>query len=140
LKIHLNVLPMMLVMTSLLPVSLRADVTLPKVLASHMVVQRGLPVHVWGWAAAGESVAVSFRGESDGTTADELGRWSVYLRPGAAGGPFELTVKGSNSVTLTDVLVGDVWVAGGQSNMEFEMRKAATAAVDLPTIRWRTRR
>ena len=131
-KIHLNVLPMMLVMTSLLPVSLRADVTLPKVLASHMVVQRGLPVHVWGWAAAGESVAVSFRGESDGTTADELGRWSVYLRPGAAGGPFELTVKGSNSVTLTDVLVGDVWVAGGQSNMEFEMRKAATAAVDLP--------
>ena len=131
-KIRLNVLPIMLGMMSLLPVSVRADVTLPKVLASHMVVQRGLPVHVWGWAAAGEVVAVSFRGESEATTADELGRWSVFLRPGAAGGPFELTVKGANSVTLTDVLVGDVWVAGGQSNMEFEMRKAATAAVDLP--------
>jgi len=108
------------------------DVTLPKILASHMVVQRGLPVHVWGWATAGEAVAVTFRGESKSATADELGRWSVYLAPGAAGGPFQLVVKGSNSVTLDDVLVGDVWLAGGQSNMEFAMRQAATAATDLP--------
>ncbi len=109
-----------------------AEVKLPKVLASHMVVQRELPVHVWGWAAAGEAVAVSFRGETRATAADELGRWSVYLQPGAAGGPFVLEVKGTNTLTLEDVLVGDVWVAGGQSNMEFEMRKAATAGVDLP--------
>jgi sialate O-acetylesterase len=109
-----------------------ADVNLPAILASHMVVQRDLPVHVWGWAAAGEAVSVSFRGESRAATTDELGRWSVYLSPGAAGGPFTLTVKGANTLTLEDVLVGDVWVASGQSNMEFEMRKAATAAADLP--------
>ena len=109
-----------------------AEVKLPKMLASHMVVQRELPVHVWGWADRGEAVAVSFRGETRATTADELGRWSVYLQPGAAGGPFVLEVKGTNTLTLEDLLVGDVWVAGGQSNMEFEMRKAATAAVDLP--------
>ena len=108
------------------------DVTLPKVLASHMVVQRDLPVHVWGWAAAGEVVTVAFRGESKAATADDLGRWSIYLAPGNAGGPFELTVKGTNSITLDDVLVGDVWIAGGQSNMEFAMRQAATAATDLP--------
>lgn len=116
----------------LVPSFARGDVTLPKILASHMVVQRGLPVHVWGWATASEAVMVTFRGESKSATADELGRWSVYLAPGAAGGPFQLVVKGSDSVTLDDVLVGDVWLAGGQSNMEFAMRQAATAATDLP--------
>jgi sialate O-acetylesterase len=108
------------------------DVTLPKILASHMVVQRDLPVHVWGWATAGEAVSVSFRGESKTATADELGRWSVFLAPGGAGGPFSLAVKGANAITLDDVLVGDVWLAGGQSNMEFAMRQAETAAADLP--------
>lgn len=112
--------------------ALRAEVTLPKVLASHMVIQRDLPVHVWGWATAGEHVTASFRGHDGMTAANELGQWSIYLPPGAAGGPFQLTVKGSNTITLEDVLVGDVWIAGGQSNMEFEMRKASTAAADLP--------
>ena len=107
-----------------------------------MVVQRDLPVHVWGTAPAGEGVEVRFRGETRGATAGPLGRWSVYLKPGAAGGPFEMTVKGTpllgggdaaaQTIALTDVLVGDVWVASGQSNMEFEMRKAETAAQDLP--------
>jgi sialate O-acetylesterase len=118
---------------ALLSVSLlHADVSLPKVLASHMVVQRDLPVHVWGSANAGEAVTVSFRTESRSTKANELGQWSVYLPPGPAGGPFVLTAKGNNTLTLEDVLVGDVWVASGQSNMEFEMRKASTAATDLP--------
>jgi len=111
---------------------LSAEVTLPKILASHMVIQRDLPVHVWGWANAGEAVKVSFRGKEGSAITDELGSWSVFLPPGSAGGPFELTVGGANTVTLTDVLVGDVWVASGQSNMEFEMRRAATAATDLP--------
>ena len=121
--------------------TLRAQVTLPKILASHMVVQRDLPVHVWGAATPGEQVSVSFRGETRAVTAGTLGRWSVYLKPGEAGGPFELTVKGTpangaatpgDSIALEDVLVGDVWVASGQSNMEFMMSQAATAADDLP--------
>ncbi len=109
-----------------------AEVALPRVLASHMVIQRDLPVHVWGMAAAMESVTVRFRGNSRTTEADALGRWSAFLPPGEAGGPFVLTVEGTNTLTLDDVLVGDVWVASGQSNMEFEMRKASTAAEDLP--------
>jgi sialate O-acetylesterase len=115
-----------------------AQLTLPKVLASHMVVERDVPVHVWGLAAPNESVSVSFRGETRTAAAGELGRWSVYLKPGAAGGPFVMTVEGTVSggqpqtITLDDVLVGDVWVASGQSNMGFEMHQAETAAVDLP--------
>ena len=117
-----------------------AQVVLPRILSSHMVVQRDLPVHVWGTASPGEAVEVSFRGETQSTTAGQLGRWSVYLKPGAAGGPFDLTVKGTAApaqpITLSDVLVGDVWVASGQSNMEFSMNGefggASTAAQDLP--------
>jgi sialate O-acetylesterase len=132
---------------ALLPAAVAsAQVTLPKILTSHMVMQRDLPVHVWGMAAPGEQVSVSFRGESRVTKAGELGRWSVYLSPGAAGGPFRLVVTGSpdaiavsdavapaeQTITLDDILVGDVWVASGQSNMEFRMHQAATAAADLP--------
>jgi len=112
--------------------SMRSEVTLPRVLASHMVVQRDLPVHVWGWATPGEAVTVSFREQSRTAQTNELGQWSVYLPPGEAGGPFEMKVSGTNTITFDDVLVGDVWVAGGQSNMEFEMRKVSTAAADLP--------
>ena len=136
----------LLLLLALLPgVTVSAEVTLPKILTSHMVVQRDLPVHVWGLAAPGEAVSASFRGETRSTKAGQLGRWSVYLSPGAAGGPFQLTVTGSPAVAggdavepvaetikLDDVLVGDVWVASGQSNMEFEMHKAATADEDLP--------
>jgi sialate O-acetylesterase len=116
-----------------------AQVTLPRVLGSHMVVQRDLPVHVWGMAGAGETVSVSFREETATTTASRLGRWSVYLKPGAAGGPFTMTITGTpvapgapETSTLEDVLVGDVWVASGQSNMEFPLKRASTAATDLP--------
>src|SRR5512146_591795 len=81
----------------------RADVALPALIADHLVLQRGLPVHIWGKAAPGEAVSVAFRGHTGSTTADSLGLWSVYLPPEEAGGPFELTVKGNNSVTVRDV-------------------------------------
>lgn len=113
-----------------------AQVTVPKILSDHMVIERDLPVHVWGTAAPGETVSVDFRGETSSVTTDRIGRWSLYLKPGAAGGPFEMTVKGSGAseqpIVIHDILVGDVWVASGQSNMEFAMRQAATAAEDLP--------
>ncbi len=117
-----------------------ADVTLPSLLADHMVIQRGLPVHVWGMAAPQEAVSVSFRGETKSATADDLGRWNIFLSPGEAGGPFQLIIKATNTITLADILVGDVWVASGQSNMEFpmtELRNARTeiAAAQYPKIR-----
>ena len=113
-----------------------AQVTLPKVLSAHMVVQRDLPVHIWGLAAPGEMVSVAFRGETRAVKASELGRWSLYLKPGSAGGPFRMTVAGDAAgerpIVLYDILVGDVWVASGQSNMEFPLDAASTAAEDLP--------
>lgn len=119
----------------LLPMASKAQLTLPRVLSSHMVVQRDLPVHVWGMSTPDEHVTVAFRGETRSVDADAKGKWSVYLKPGAAGGPFTMTVRGATAAetqTLDDVLVGDVWVASGQSNMEFQMSRAATAAQDLP--------
>jgi sialate O-acetylesterase len=120
----------------LLGLHLHADVTLPAVLADHMVVQRGLPVHVWGMASPAENVSASFRGETRTTTADELGRWSLYFSPGEAGGAFSLAVKGNNAITLNDILVGDVWVASGQSNMEWPLKRATNAEAELAAAKY----
>lgn len=116
--------------------SARADVSLPSLLADHMVVQRGLPVHVFGMAAPGENVSVTFRGETRSTTSDTLGRWSLYMAPGEAGGPFQMTVKGANTIQLNDILVGDVWVASGQSNMGFPMTALANPAPEIAAAKY----
>jgi sialate O-acetylesterase len=113
-----------------------ADVTLPALLADHMVIQRGLPVHVWGMATPQEAVSVTFRGETKSTTADDNGRWSVFLSPGDAGGPFSLIVKSTNTITLNDILVGDVWVASGQSNMEFPMTGLVNAQTEIAAAQY----
>jgi sialate O-acetylesterase len=99
----------------------RAEVRLPHMLSDHAVLQRRMAVHVWGWADAGEKVTVSFHGQTQAGVADDLGKWSVFLRPEEAGGPYTLTVQGSNTIKLDDILVGDVWFASGQSNMEFPL-------------------
>src|SRR5690349_2223936 len=99
-----------------------AEVQLPKILSSHMVLQRDRPMHFWGWADPGESVTVSLDGANAGTKADKLGKWSLYLPAHAAGGPFTVSVKGANSLTIDDVMVGDVWFASGQSNMEMPLK------------------
>jgi sialate O-acetylesterase len=95
----------------------RAEVKLPAVLSSHMVLQRDRAVPVWGTAKPGEKVTVSFRKQERSTEADKDGKWLVKLEALEAGGPDRLTVRGSNTVTLEDVLVGEVWVGSGQSNM-----------------------
>jgi sialate O-acetylesterase len=113
-----------------------ADVSLPALLADHMVMQRGLPVHVWGTAAAHEAVSVTFRGETKSGAADEDGRWSIFLSPGEAGGPFQLSIKATNTILLNDILVGDVWVASGQSNMEFPMTGLVNAQTEIAAAQY----
>jgi sialate O-acetylesterase len=108
----------------------RAEVRLPALFADHMVIQWDMPVHVWGSAAPNEAVTVVFRGETELANADELGRWSLYLRPGSAGGPFQMQVTGTNKIVLEDVLAGDVWIASGQSNMEFPMAEGSNRGVN----------
>jgi len=100
----------------------RSEARLPAILSSHMVLQRGMPIHIWGWSDPGEKVTVTFHGASRDTAGDRVGNWSVFLPPEDAGGPYELTVTGSNKIVLDDILLGDVWFASGQSNMEMPLK------------------
>ena len=94
-----------------------ADVKLPAVFSDHMVLQREMAAPVWGTASAGEAITVSIDGQTQSTKANNEGNWSLKLKPLKAGGPHTLSVVGSNSVEFKDVLVGDVWIGSGQSNM-----------------------
>ncbi len=109
--------------------TMRAEVRLPHLFSDHAVLQREQPLKVWGWAEPGEQVQITFRKQAAAVTADALGHWSVALRPEPAGGPDTLTVRGTNTLTLHDVLVGDVWFASGQSNMELPLRGFPGSAV-----------
>ncbi|AMJ66326.1 sialate O-acetylesterase [Hymenobacter sp. PAMC 26628] len=99
-----------------------AAVRLPALVGSHMVLQRDRPVPVWGWAAPGEKVTITFRSKAYPATPDASGRWQATLPATPAGGPYALTVQGSNRIELTDILLGDVWLASGQSNMQYKVK------------------
>jgi sialate O-acetylesterase len=120
-------------------VAARADVRLPSVFGSNMILQRDAPVRVWGWAGAGERVEVGFAGHAAQATAGTDGTWRVELPACKAGVRGVLNVRGANSLSLTNVTVGDVWICSGQSNMEFTLggtqRSNDVAAADFPDIR-----
>lgn len=117
------------------------DVKLASIFGDSMVLQRDLPVPVWGWAEAGEKVTVSFADQTQQTTADPNGRWQVKLEPLTAAAKGQaLKVTGNNAIELNDVLVGEVWICSGQSNMEWSVNaslngKEEAAAADHPMIR-----
>jgi len=118
----------------------RADVRLPRVFGDHMVIQRDAAVAVWGWADAGEEVTVSIAGKSASGKAGADGKWMVRLERLDAGGPHVLAVKGRNTVELKDVLVGEVWLCSGQSNMAMTVARSnnpsqEAAAANHPNIR-----
>jgi len=118
----------------------RADVKLPAVISDHMVLQQETPATVWGWATPGEKVNVSFAGKAAETVADAAGKWRVKLDDLKSGAAGELVVKGNNTLTVKDVLVGEVWLASGQSNMEWVVANAKDpqqeiAAANFPAIR-----
>jgi sialate O-acetylesterase len=103
----------------------RGDVSLNNMFGDHMVLQQGIANRVWGRAAPGEKVTVSIGGQSQATTAGPDGRWEVTLEPITEyGGPHTLTVKGSNEITFKDVLVGEVWICSGQSNMQWSVNQS----------------
>lgn len=119
--------------------ALRAEVRLPGVFSDNMVLQRDAQVPVWGWADDGEKVTVEFRSQKVATTAKN-GKWQVSLRRLRAGGPDTLTVSGKNKIALQNVLVGEVWVCSGQSNMEWPLSRSyesekAIASSGNPVIR-----
>ncbi len=130
-----------LAMMLLAPVGMaRADVRLPKVFGDHMILQQKTEAPVWGWADADEEVTVTLGDAKATAKAGADGKWMTKLATPAAGGPFWLNVKGKNSITLVDVMVGEVWLASGQSNMEWSVRQSTNAAeeikrCDYPAIR-----
>src|SRR4051794_13092754 len=94
-----------------------AAVKLPGLFTSGAVLQRDMPVPVWGWAEPGEEVTVTIDKEQQKTTATTEGKWKVKLAARPAGGPYTMTIAGKNTITLEDVLFGEVWLCAGQSNM-----------------------
>lgn len=118
----------------------RADVKLPTLFTSNMVVQRERPVPVWGWGAPGERVVATLAGQSGETITGDDGKWMVELPPVPVGGPYELIVKGRNTLKASGVLSGEVWLASGQSNMVHIMQsvegfEAELADSNYPNIR-----
>ena len=110
--------------------SAMADVTLPNIFGEHMVLQRGQKNKVWGKAAAGEEVTVSIASQSHKTKAGADGAWSVLLDPLEVGEPLTLNVKGKNEIKLGDVLVGEVWICSGQSNMQWSVNSSNDADLE----------
>lgn len=112
-----------------------AEVRLPAIISDHMVLQAKQPIHLWGWCDAGEKVTISFDGQT--VVAEGAPKWQAVLKPHAAGGPYELKV---NDKTIKDVLVGEVWLGSGQSNMQWTVKgsnnaDAEIAAAKFPDIR-----
>lgn len=128
-------------LVALLAGRLAAAVTLASPFSDHAVLQQGRPIPIWGTAMAGETITVMCAGQTKTATADRQGNWRVELAPLRAGGPpLEMTVAGSSRITLTDLLVGEVWVCSGQSNMEWTVVASRDAsqeiqAANFPLIR-----
>lgn len=98
-----------------------AEIRVPKLVGDHMVLQRDLQLPIWGWAEPGELVSILFRDQRLSTKADANGNWSITLAPTEAGGPFDMVISGKNTIRLKDIMVGDVWVCSGQSNMAWKL-------------------
>ena len=123
-----------------LTIAARAAVRLPAIFSNHMVLQRDTTVPVWGWANPGEAVTVSIAGQTKTATADAAGKWSVKLDKLSAGEILTLVVTGKNTNTVNDVLVGEVWLGSGQSNMAMWMKSVRDleqekAAAKFPQMR-----
>jgi sialate O-acetylesterase len=124
-------------------INAQSQLRLPKIFGDSMVLQRNAPLRVWGWAAPAEAITVQFHQQQRSVKADAAGNWEAVLQPEQAGGPYELQVKGKTAITLHGILMGDVWVCSGQSNMEMPVKgwsqvvnaDQEIAAANYPSIR-----
>lgn len=125
---------------SFLVTSIWANIRLPKIFGDGMVLQRDVAIPIWGWGQKGEKVTITFNNQTKTVRTGKDGKWKINLDAVKAGGPYTLTVKGNNIITYNDVLVGDVWLCSGQSNMEWPLSAANNpaqeiAAANFPQIR-----
>jgi len=130
-----TVLAVMVALTS----AVFAEVKLPNVIGSNMVLQQGKPINLWGWADAGEKVTAGFAGARASCTTGADGKWAMQLPSQKANSEAQiLTVSGTNKITLENILVGEVWLCSGQSNMQFAMRKTQYKAEEIPKANFST--
>jgi sialate O-acetylesterase len=130
----------MLLLIAMTATGAKALVKLPKIFSDNMVLQRGRPIVIWGWADPNEKIRIRLNKQDKVFFAEKDGKWKVILLPERWGGPYELTITGKNTIQLKDVMIGDVWVTAGQSNMMYAVRKtlnanAEIAAANYPQIR-----
>ncbi|MEH6406395.1 MAG: sialate O-acetylesterase [Leeuwenhoekiella sp.] len=122
--------------------SVEAQIKLPKLIADGMVLQRDTPIKIWGWATPQEAIVINFANKSYKTVADNDGNWQIKIKPTQAGGPYKMRVKGENEIIVNDIMIGDVWLCSGQSNMEIPMSRVSPlygeeiATADNPDIRY----
>lgn len=107
---------LLLILFFMIPASY-ATIKLPALVSNGMVLQRDAKLKIWGWAAPGEKVSISFNGKKAAAITGTKGNWLIWLPAIQSGGPFTMKIKGSNEIILTDILIGDVWFCSGQSNM-----------------------
>ena len=112
-----------ILLTLLIALPLHGQLRLPRLISNGMVLQRDTDIKIWGWATPGEPVSLQFAGNSYETRSDDSGKWLITLPPKQAGGPFTMEISAGNTITLSDILVGDVWLCSGQSNMELPVRR-----------------
>lgn len=130
---YLRPLPLAILVLSALS-TLPAAVRMPLIFGDHMVLQQDIRLPIWGWADPGEQVTIAFAGQQVATSGGADGKWRVVLAPVATDGKGSvLTVRGTNTLTFQDVLVGDVWMGSGQSNMEFGIRDKKPYLKDVET-------
>jgi len=116
---------------SVYPSSVSADIRLPRLISDGMVLQRAAKVRIWGWADSGENVTVRFLGKTYQSSAASNHQWSVWLSPLKAGGPYSMEIDGNNHIVLKDILIGEVWVCAGQSNMVLPMDRVKYKYTDI---------
>lgn len=109
----------------------RAEIKLPNVFSSNMVLQRDIPIKIWGWAEKKEKITIIFHGDTTSFKADKKGKWSAELKALPAGGPFEMIIQGENEIKLSNILMGDVWICSGQSNMEWPISATNNAEEEI---------
>ncbi|RYE17841.1 MAG: sialate O-acetylesterase, partial [Sphingobacteriaceae bacterium] len=119
---------LLFVLTSFLA---NADIKLPALVGSHMVLQRDKPIRIWGYADADEAITITFNHKTVKAKADANGNWKTEIPKMKAGGPYQLILHGKNSITLEDILIGDVWICSGQSNMEFALNDVINAETEI---------
>ncbi len=108
-----------------------SQVRLPRLISDGMVLQRDADVNIWGWASTGEQITVNFMDKTYSATADKNGNWAVKLSALKAGGPYCMEINASNHIVLENILIGDIWVCSGQSNMDLKMERVKECYEDV---------